>query len=84
MVKTVLPLGMHSVNEYDKDDNLISYTDFNGDKTEYFYDEYGKQTGIKYSQGSNIDYTYDEFGKLTEVDFNKLSKSPASKAGVLT
>ena len=70
MVKTVLPLGMHSVNEYDKDDNLISYTDFNGDKTEYFYDEYGKQTGIKYSQGSNIDYTYDEYGKLTEADFN--------------
>ena len=40
---------MHSVNEYDKDDNLISYTDFNGDKTTYIYDEYGNQTGIKYS-----------------------------------
>src|SRR3989338_7476716 len=48
--------------EYDEDGNLIAVIDGEGNKTIYFYDPFGRNTGFRTPMGNETQYTLNEAG----------------------
>ena len=73
LISRRLPSGDVEFNEYNSLRQLISKTDFNGQKIKYKYDKFGRIIEESFfSSGSNnseeeINYEYDELGRLTKI-----------------
>ena len=71
MIKEILPLLDEKVYNYDGNDNLVSFTDEEGQKTTVRYDLNNQPTAMTYSDGRTASFRYNKRGELVEMqDWN--------------
>ena len=61
MIKEILPLLDEKVYNYDGNDNLVSFTDEEGQKTTVRYDLNNQPTAMTYSDGRTASFRYNKW-----------------------
>ncbi len=70
-IKEILPLLAEKVYNYDGNDNMISFTDEEGQETTACYDLNNRPTALAYSDGRTVSFRYNLRGDLVEMtDWN--------------
>ncbi len=70
-IKEILPLLAEKVYNYDGNDNVISFTDEEGQETTACYDLNNRPTALAYSDGRTVSFRYNLRGDLVEMtDWN--------------
>ena len=70
-IKEILPLLAEKVYNYDGNDNMISFTDEEGQETTVCYDLNNRPTALAYSDGRTVSFCYNLRGDLVEMtDWN--------------
>ncbi|MCM1056092.1 MAG: DUF6531 domain-containing protein [Firmicutes bacterium] len=71
MIKEILPILDEKVYDYDGNDNMVSFTDEEGQETTVRYDLNDRPTAITYSDGRTAAFRYNRRGELVEMqDWN--------------
>ena len=70
-IKEILPLLDEKVYNYDGNDNMVSFTDEEGQETTVCYDLNNRPTALAYSDGRTVSFRYNRRGELVEMtDWN--------------
>ena len=70
-IKEILPLLEEKVYNYDGNDNMVSFTDEEGQETTVCYDLNNRPTSLAYSDGRTASFRYNLRGELVEMtDWN--------------